>query len=76
MYICMTPRSLASEEDLKIKADMFSRWQTTTHWPHINLHQHGKAMRDGEIDPEERDEPINKPELTPELLKLAGVIPY
>lgn len=76
MYICMTPRAMATEEDLKTKSEMFYKWQTTTHWPHINLHQHGQAMRDGKVDPEERDAPLNPPELTPEVLKLAGVMPY
>lgn len=33
-------------------------------------------MIDGKIDPLERDEPLEKPELTDKLLKLAGVKRY
>ncbi|KAM0547542.1 hypothetical protein ACHAPJ_010286 [Fusarium lateritium] len=76
IYACFTPAAFMSEEDRKKKSEIFKKWETTTHWPHCNLHSHGKAMIDGEIDPDERDEPLEKPELTPQLLRLAGVEKY
>ncbi|OJJ65149.1 hypothetical protein ASPSYDRAFT_75559 [Aspergillus sydowii CBS 593.65] len=76
IYACYTPASLAKEVDLEKKAELFHRWETTTHWPHCNIWGHGKAKVDGEIDPLERDEPLEKPELTDKLLKLAGVKAY
>ncbi|CAG8918562.1 unnamed protein product [Penicillium salamii] len=76
IYACYTPASHATPEDLKKKAELFHRWETTTHWPHCNIHGHGKAMVDGKIDPLERDEPLEKPILTDRLLQLAGVKPY
>lgn len=75
-YICFTPAKFAKLEDLKLKADMFKQWGGTTHWPHCNIHPHRKAMRDGEIDPQERDEPLEKPVLTDRLLQLAAVKAY
>lgn len=36
----------------------------------------GKAMRGDILCPGERDEPLEKPELTDQVLKLAGVLPY
>lgn len=76
IYACFTPASLMSEEDRRKKAEIFKKWETTTHWPHCNLHSHGKAMIDGKRDPAERDEPLEKPELTPKLLRLAAVEKY
>ena len=61
---------------MKRKAELFSRWETTTHWPHCNIWGHGKAKVDGVVDPLERDEPLEKPEMTDKLLKLAGVEAY
>jgi hypothetical protein len=76
IYACYTPASHATPEDLKKKAEIFHRWETTTHWPHCNIHGHGKAMVDGKVDPLERDNPLEKPVLTDRLLQLAGVKPY
>jgi hypothetical protein len=67
---------MASAEDLAKKKEIFERWEATTHWPHINIHSQGKAMVDGKIDPMERKAPLEKPELTDQLLKLAGVKAY
>ncbi|KAJ4996565.1 hypothetical protein K4K48_008324 [Colletotrichum sp. SAR 10_66] len=76
IYACYTPARFLLEEDRQKKVEIFKRWEATTHWPHCNLHSHGKAKINGEVDPDERDEPMEKPELTPQLLKLAGVIKY
>ncbi|KAI4659154.1 uncharacterized protein J4E92_003957 [Alternaria infectoria] len=76
IYACYTPAAMASKEDLAKKKEIFEKWEATTHWPHINIHSQGKAKVDGEIDPWERTEPLEKPELTDKLLKLAGVKPY
>jgi hypothetical protein len=61
---------------LEKKVDIFKRWEGTTHWPHCNILGQGKAMRDGTTCPGERDEPLENPELTDIVLRLAGVKPY
>ena len=76
IYATYTPAKLATEEDLKLKAEIFKDFEGTTHWPHCNLFRQGKAMRNGAVDPAERDRPLEKPILTDRLLKLAGVNPY
>ena len=76
IYACYAPRSFASEEALAKKKEIFEKWEATTHWPYQEIHSQGKAMVDGKLHPWERTEPLEKPELTDKLLKLAGVIPY
>jgi hypothetical protein len=76
VYASYTPRELASETDLKLKQEVFQRWEGTTHWPHCNIFPQGKAYRNGEKCPYERDEPLQKPEMTDKLLKLAGIKAY
>ncbi|KAL4874496.1 hypothetical protein BJY04DRAFT_225907 [Aspergillus karnatakaensis] len=75
-YICYAPAALASADELKYKAELFERFEGTTHWPHCNIHGQGKAFIDGQLDPLERNEPLERPERTDKILKLAGVIPY
>jgi ectoine hydroxylase-related dioxygenase (phytanoyl-CoA dioxygenase family) len=76
IYAAYTPRALASPEDLKLKQEVFKRWEGTTHWPHCNIFAQGKAYRNGAVCPYERNEPLEKPELTEKVLKLAGVQAY
>ncbi|CAG8233886.1 unnamed protein product [Penicillium salamii] len=76
IYATYTPASLATPEDIALKADIFRRFEGTTHWPHCNIFAQGKAMRDGKICHGERTEPLEKPEMTDQVLKLAGVKPY
>ncbi|CAH0033317.1 unnamed protein product [Clonostachys rhizophaga] len=76
IYTCYAPAALASPEDTKYKAELFERFEGTTHWPHCNIHGQGKAFIDGKVDPLERDEPLEKPVRTDQILKLAGVKPY
>lgn len=76
LYTCFTPAALASPEDIAYKAELFRRFEATTHWPHCNIWGQGKAKVNGETDPLERDEPLEKPVVTEQILKLAGVKPY
>ncbi|KAL2857316.1 hypothetical protein BJY01DRAFT_242388 [Aspergillus pseudoustus] len=73
LYICMTPANLAKPEDIQYKAELFKRFEATTHWPHCNIWGHGKARVNGEIDPLERNEPLEKPVITDQILRMAGV---
>ena len=75
-YVCMTPRKFAKAEDLESKADMFKTWQGTTHWPHCNIRKQGPPVRDGKECPLNRHEPLEKPEITDQILKLAAVKAY
>ncbi|KAK3315854.1 hypothetical protein B0H66DRAFT_559888 [Apodospora peruviana] len=75
-YATYAPRKLATETDLALKAELFRKHEASTHWPHCNIWGNGKAMRDGRICPAERDEPIEKPEITDTVLKLAGLKEY
>lgn len=76
IYATYTPAALATPEDLKLKVDLFHRFEGSTHWPHCNIYGHGKAMKDENVDPLERDEPREKPEITDQVLRLAGVKAY
>jgi len=77
-YISYTPAAFATDENLKKKQDAFKKWNGTTHWAHdnINIREDPPRLVNGELDPNDRKEPWEKPDLTPDLLKLAGVIPY
>lgn len=78
IYAAYTPASLASPESLEKKAKVFKAYGGTTNWPHDNIViRDTRAMReDGTRCPMDRDEPVEKPEMSDKLLKLAGVIPY
>ena len=81
IYTCFAPASQISPEDLAKKQALFNRFEGTTHWPHCNMFGQGKAKKDGkreseEICPHERDEPIEKPIVTEQIKKLAGLVPY
>lgn len=76
-YICMTPKAYANEEALAAKKQCFENWIGTTHWPHCNIRPtEDKPMRNGKICPKYRNEPFEKPELTDQVLRLAGVKDY
>ncbi|KAJ4330444.1 hypothetical protein N0V87_009991 [Didymella glomerata] len=75
-YICMTPARFANKKDLAYKAELFNTYQGTTHWPHCNIHPARPPMRDGKIDKYNRSEPFEKPVVTDQVLKLAGVKAY
>ncbi|RYP80003.1 hypothetical protein DL769_002672 [Monosporascus sp. CRB-8-3] len=76
LYATYAPAKLATPEDLALKAELFKKYEGSTHWPHCNIWSQGKAMREGKVCPGERDEPLEKPELTETVLKLAGIKPY
>jgi len=80
VYATYVPATWMTSEDQVLKKEMFEKFQTTTHWPHINLYTHGQAKVtvDGvEVtDPLERSKPITRREVDDKMLKLAGVIPY
>ncbi|RDW63249.1 hypothetical protein BP6252_10794 [Coleophoma cylindrospora] len=78
IYASYAPAKLASSETLKLKAEVFRRYDGTSHWPYDNI-----AVKDatsieghGTKDPWARERPTEMPELSDKLLKLAGVKPY
>jgi hypothetical protein len=73
LYMCYTPRAFGTQEQMELKAKLFNNFRGTTHWPHCNIREAHKLMVDGKLDPMERDEPLEKPERTDLVLKLAGV---
>ncbi|CAK7219742.1 hypothetical protein SBRCBS47491_003953 [Sporothrix bragantina] len=76
-YICMTPRKFATEEALVAKKECFEKYIGTTHWPHCNIRPTSdKPMRNGEPCPKSRSEPFEKPVITDQVLRLAGVKAY
>ncbi|KAK2731705.1 phytanoyl- dioxygenase [Colletotrichum kahawae] len=76
-YVSYAPASFATEEVLAAKTEAFNRWLATTHWPHDNivLRTNQPTLPDGTID-KRRSEPLEKPELSDELLRLAGIKAY
>ncbi|KAM0426392.1 hypothetical protein ACHAPT_008438 [Fusarium lateritium] len=76
-YVSYTPARLASAETLEKKKEALDKWLATTHWPHdnINIRKREPRFPDGTPD-RRRSEPREKPELTDQLLKLAGAKPY
>lgn len=76
-YVAYAPAKLASPETLEKKKEGLETWLATTHRPHedILLRPIHPILLDGASD-ERRSEPLNKPELTDQLLKLAGVKQY
>jgi hypothetical protein len=78
VYAAYAPARLASKETLEKKKMVFEKYGATTHWPHDNMELRGMKAKlaDGTVDPRNRDEPLEKPEMTDRLLKLAGVKPY
>lgn len=78
IYAAYTPARLASPETLALKAEVFRVYGGTTHWPHDNVRVRDTKtyLENGTRDPRDRSEPLEKPELTDRLLKLAGIKPY
>lgn len=78
IYASYTPRAFATEEALEVKTGAFNSWLGTTHWAHdnINPRKMKPMLPDGTLDPRDRDEPVTKPVITEQILKLAGVKPY
>eukprot|EP01119_Soliformovum_irregulare_P018889 TRINITY_DN5881_c0_g2_i1.p1 TRINITY_DN5881_c0_g2~~TRINITY_DN5881_c0_g2_i1.p1 ORF type:complete len:339 (-),score=65.11 TRINITY_DN5881_c0_g2_i1:30-986(-) len=78
IYICMLPRSMATEEDIKVKQRAFEDLRTCSHWPTKTRVFHEKPHRVFSIGVDPRDFPVEKihPVLTDVGQKLAGLIPY
>jgi hypothetical protein len=78
IYAAYTPARLASEETLKKKMEIFGQYGATTHWPHdnIRIREVKTLLEDGTRDPRDRDEPLEKPEMTDKLLRLGGLMRY
>lgn len=78
IYASYAPAKLASKEALETKKQVFEAWEGTTHWPHDNIsfRKRQALLEDGTVDPRSRSEPLQKPELTDQLLKMAGVKAY
>lgn len=69
------PVSHATQEDLIRKKDAYERFVGTTHWPNARHTGSNVAKRDGQDDPHNRLEPVNKAVLNERTFKLTG-IPY
>lgn len=78
IYAAYAPAKLATKEALADKERVFRVFGATTHWPHDNIKLRDMHARlpDGTIDPRNRPEPLEKPEYTDRLLRLAGVKAY
>lgn len=82
IYATYMPASLATPEQLAKKKQVFEEYTGTTHWPFEHIEpgslKSKPLLADGSIEPKakNRSEPLEKPEHTDKLLKLAGVIPY
>ncbi|KAH3685934.1 hypothetical protein WICPIJ_003088 [Wickerhamomyces pijperi] len=77
-YISYSPASFATEEALAAKNEVFKQWGGTTHWAfdNINARLFKATLPNGELDPADRTEPLHLPELSDEILKLAGAKRY
>ncbi|KAI0465500.1 hypothetical protein LJB42_000737 [Komagataella kurtzmanii] len=79
VYVSYSPAKFATTQFLELKKKVFESWSGTTHWAHDNIVLRGKdipLLPNYEPDPENRSEPLEKPELSDKLLKLAGVRRY
>ncbi|KAL2838646.1 hypothetical protein BJY01DRAFT_237414 [Aspergillus pseudoustus] len=78
IYASYSPASLATLEAIQEKQLVFRAWGATTHWAHDNIFLRPQVARlpDGSVDPRNRDEPREKPEINERLEKLAGLKPY
>ncbi|KAH7074452.1 hypothetical protein BKA63DRAFT_595940 [Paraphoma chrysanthemicola] len=74
-YTCYMPVADATQEDLLRKKEAYDNWVGTTHWPNARHTGSNIAKREGEEDPHNRTEPVNKPVLDERTFRLTG-IPY
>lgn len=75
LYTCYQPVTAATQEDLQRKKEAFESWLGTTHWAATRHVGSNVGKRNGEDDPHNRFEPINKPQMSERAFKLTG-IPY
>jgi ectoine hydroxylase-related dioxygenase (phytanoyl-CoA dioxygenase family) len=78
IYSAYTPAAMASPEQLALKKEVFEKFGGTTHWPHANIVARATQtlLEDGTRDPRDRDQPLELPETSDKLLKLAGAKAY
>ncbi|KAM0748997.1 hypothetical protein T439DRAFT_343538 [Meredithblackwellia eburnea MCA 4105] len=79
VYTCYAPRSHATAEVLKRKAEIFEARQRTTHWPAENTVLAPPPMpRAGNIRPASlnRTRPAVEPVITDQVLRLVGALAY
>lgn len=78
IYAAYTPAKLASPDQLALKKKVFEAYGGTTHWPHDNIVARSTKtyLEDGTRDPRDRSQPLELPELSDKLLKLAGAKSY
>lgn len=78
IYATYMPAKWATPEQLDVKKACFEAWGFTFHWPyeHINPGAKPAILPDGTRDPKDRDQPLELPELSDKLLKLAGAKLY
>ncbi|KAJ5697463.1 transcriptional regulator family: Fungal Specific TF [Penicillium malachiteum] len=77
IYASYSPVSLATAETLERKKEAIESFRATTHWPHDNIVLRDKILYlpDGTADPRNRSKPLEEPDYTDQLLRLAGVKP-
>lgn len=77
VYVSYAPRLFATEESLGVKREAFEKFLATTHWPHdnITLRSNFPVLENGVADVR-RSQPREKPVMSDDLLRLAGVLPY
>ena len=78
IYASYSPAKLATPETLQLKKEAFESFLATTHWAHDNivLREREACFEDGKVDPRNRSQPLEMPELSDRLLQLAGLKPY
>lgn len=71
IYASCSPAKLATNETLEEKRLVFSVYGATTHWAHgkVYLRPLEARLPDGSLDPQNRDNPRDQPEMTDQLLK-------
>ncbi|KFA71550.1 hypothetical protein S40288_06831 [Stachybotrys chartarum IBT 40288] len=78
IYSAYTPARLAAPDQLALKKQVFEAYGGTTHWPHDNIVSRATEtlLEDGTRGPRDRDRLREMPDMTDQLLKLAGAMPY
>lgn len=78
IYATYMPASLASQEQLEIKKKVFEDFASSTHWPyeHMKPGPTHAILPDGTRDPRDRDYPLELPDMSDLVLKLAGAKAY
>ncbi|KAL4874212.1 phytanoyl-CoA dioxygenase [Aspergillus karnatakaensis] len=82
IYATYMPASLATTDQLERKKKVFKEYAATTHWPFEHIEPGSRRalpfLSNGEVDPRvaERNKPLEMPEMSDALLKLAGAMAY